>query len=106
MVGVYGCGRYSHCPPSDNVIVLRHYRFESGTSGRCNNGRIVAHSINTTSDSDGIKYTSQLIIQLDENGTLEGRTVECAHDNGTHDIVIGAHVISYSIIGNYKLPCS
>ena len=44
-----------------NRIVLRHSQFECGTSQECNNG--------------GIKYISQLIIQLDENGTLDGRTV-------------------------------
>ena len=85
------------CPALFNEIVLIHYRFASGTHyGRCNNGRIIVRSINTTSDSDGIKYISQLIIQLDENGRLKGRTVKCVHYNLTHDIVIGTHVISYT----------
>ena len=79
-----------------NEIVLIHYRFASGTYRTCNNGRIIGRSINTTSDSDSIKYISQLIIQLDENSTLEGRTVKCVHYNLTHDIVIGTHVISYT----------
>ena len=94
------------CAGFGEEIILPHYRFEWGISKGCNNGRIIGRSINTTSDSDSIKYISQLIIQLDENGTLEGRTVECAHDKGTHEIVIGTHVISYTIIGNSKLPCS
>ena len=76
-----------------NRIVLHHSQFESGTSAMCNNGRIIGRSINTTSDSDGIKFISQLIIQLDESGTLDGRTVECDFLNGTHDIIIGTHVI-------------
>ena len=76
----FDCPEISYC----NEIVLRHSQFASGTSGSCNNGRIIGCSINTTSDSDGIKYISQLIIQLDVNGTLEGRTVECGHDNFTH----------------------
>ena len=83
------------CTTSGNVILLHHSRFASGTDyGRCNNGRIIGRSINTTSDSDGIKYISQLIIQLD--GTLEGSTVECVYDDGLHTIVIGTHVISYT----------
>ena len=85
-----------------NRIALRHSQFESGSSvGECNNGRIIGHSINTTSDSDGIKYISQLIIQLDENGTLDGRSVECDILNGTHYIDIGTHVIYYTR-GNLK----
>ena len=79
------------CPIS--YIILLHSRFESGTSAMCNNGRIIGRSINTTSDSDGIKYISQLIIQLDENGTLDGRTVECAQDNGIQITAIGTHTI-------------
>ena len=82
-------------------LVLRHSRFENGIAGTCNNGRIIVRSISTISDSDGIKYISQLIIQLDENDTLEGRTVECAHDNGLHDIVIGTHVILTQEVNNY-----
>ena len=90
------------CPGSANGILLRHSRFASGTHyGECNNGRIIGRSINTTSDSDGIKFISQLIIQLDENGTLDGRTVECDILNGTHYIDIGTHVIYYTR-GNLK----
>ena len=79
-----------------NRILLRHTQFESGTSAECNNGRIIGRSINTTSDSDGIKYISQLIIQFDVNDTLEGRTVECVHYNLTHEIVIGIRTIDYT----------
>ena len=81
------------CPASfNNRIVLRHSQFESGTVGYCNYGRIIGRSINTTSDSDGIKFISQLIIQLDESGTLNGRTVEC-YSSGIQLIVIGIHTI-------------
>ena len=52
--------------------------------------------INTTSDSDGIKFISQLIIQLDANDTLEGRTVECVHSFTTQTNVIGTYTISYT----------
>ena len=94
--GTVWSGSAFDCPPSNNRIVLLHSQFESGTSGGCNNGGIIGRSINTTSDSDGIKFISQLIIQLDESGTLEGRTVECRCDHGLHDILIGTHVISYT----------
>ena len=77
-----------------NRLVLRHSQFESqGILGVCNNGRIIGRNINTISDSDGIKYISQLIIQLDENGTLEGRVVECVHSSGIQITVIGTHTI-------------
>ena len=88
-----------------NEIILFNSRFQSGTSQECNNGnngKIIGRSINTTSDSDGIKYISQLIIQLDENGTLEGRTVECIYDDGCVTKVIGMHTINYTRgINNY-----
>ena len=80
-----------------NEIILFNSRFQSGTSQECNNGKIIGRSINTTSDSDGIKYISQLIIQLDENGTLDGRTVECVYDNGLHFKVIGIHYYTRGI---------
>ena len=80
------------CPSSSNRILLRHSQFASGTSLSCNNGRIIGRSTNTTSDSDGIKFISQLIIQLDESGTLEGRTVECAHSY-SEKTIIGTHTI-------------
>ena len=54
------------CPERINKIFnLFHSQFESGPSGRRNNGGIIGRSNNTTSDSDGIKYISQLIILLD-----------------------------------------
>ena len=81
------------CLESSNRIVLRHSQFENGALEECNNGRIIGRSINTTSDSDGIKYISQLIIQLDENGTLEGRTVECDHSYWGQTTIIGTHTI-------------
>ena len=94
----FDCPRSGH----DHEIVLGHSQFASGTSGGCNNGRIIGRSINTTPDSDGSKYISQLIIRLDENGTLEGKTVECAYDDGFVTKVIGMHTINYTRgINNY-----
>ena len=84
------------CSQTSNQISLHHSQFVSGTTRMCNNGRIIGRSINTTSDSDGIKYISQLIIHLDANDTLEGRTVECVQNNLTHEIVVGTHTIIYT----------
>ena len=87
-------GSAFECPLANEIhLALRHFR--GGIPRECNNGSIIGRSINTTSDSDGIKYISQLIIQLDENDTLEGRTVECVHDNFTQEVVVGAYTISY-----------
>ena len=83
-----------------NDIFLRHSQFESGISRECNNGRIIGRSINTTSDSDGVKYISQLIIQLDEKNTLDGRTVECIYDDGLVTKVIGIHYYTRGILLN------
>ena len=86
-------GSAFECPT--NEIHLELFHFKDGISGDCNNGRIIGRSINTTSDRDGIQYISQLIIHLDVNDTLEGRTVECLHDNFTQEVLVGAYTISY-----------
>ena len=91
---------FSDC--ETNRIVLRHSQFESGTASACSNGRIIGRSINTTSDGDGIKYISQLIIQLDVNGNLDGRTVECAHSYATQTTIMGTHTIIACTRGIYK----
>ena len=95
-------GSIFDCTGNCYSIILRHSQFENGTSGVCNNGRIIGRSINTTSDSDGIKFISQLIIQLDVNDTLEGRTVECVHNFNTQT-TIGTHTI---IPRNKGILCS
>ena len=86
-------------------IILRHSQFGSGTSSVCNNGRIIGRSINTTSDSYGIKYTSQLIIQLDENGNLDGTTVECNRTFSQQSIIKGTHTITACSKGSYVYVC-
>ena len=93
-ITTFWMGSAFDCRSSANgigYIALRHSRFESGTYGSCNNGRIIARSINTTSDSNGIKYISQLIIQLDEKGFLDSKTVECIYTDGLNEMVIGMH---------------
>ena len=86
-------------------IALRHSQFESTHGGTYeisyehDGSRIVAHAINTTSDSDGYKYISQLTVQLDMNDILrvDGKTVKCLHDNGTYTATIGTYTINYTI---------
>ena len=82
---------------SSNQIILSHTQFENGDPTRgCNNGRIIARGINKTSDSDGDKFISQLTIQLGVNDNLDGRTVECVHDNLTHSTTINTYTIHYT----------
>lgn len=88
-------GSSFNCSHQSNEITLRHSQFKDGTvSGLCNGGRITGQSISSTSGSGGVKYTSQLIIQLDVNGTLNNTTVKCLHD--IHDNLIGTHTIIYT----------
>ena len=85
------------CTSKQDSITLRHSQFEHGTEVKvCNDGAITGHSINKTSVDLDFEFTSQLIIQLDVNATLDGRTVECIYDNNTDDILVGNHTIVYT----------
>ena len=75
---------YDNC-----AIRFRHSSFELGKKGgSCNDGEIVGHWI----ERHGQNYTSQLTILV--NTTLAGKNVECVHNNGVQDIVIGGHVVT------------
>ena len=90
-------GSAFNCSSHSDKINLRHVRFEGGeATGGCNNGRISGHAVNKTSDGDGDKFMSQLTIQLGVNDSLDGRTVECAHDNLTETITINTYTIHYT----------
>lgn len=72
----------------DCTINLGISGFESGkTAGNCNDGSIVGHWI----ERHGQNYTTQLTILV--NSTLAGKTVQCVHNNNSHDVLIGEHVI-------------
>ena len=87
---VWGGSAFSGC--SNNEIVLRHSQFEHGLAvGECNNGVIVGRSIRQVGDN----YTSQLIVHLDLHPTLRGKTVECFHDDGLHEVTVGNYTIIY-----------
>ena len=74
-------------------IFLRHREFRStlGTSGVCNNGDIVIHSLR----ADSSCYTSQMNILFSAN--LNGSTVACAYDNGTATVGVGSMSIMAGI---------
>ena len=90
-------GSAFNCSITSDYIYLSHTQIDSGSATRhCNNGRIIARGINKTSGSDGDKFISQLTIQLGINDSLDGGTVECAHDNLTHRITINTYTIHYT----------
>ena len=77
---------------SNNEIVLLHSLFDHGLAvGECNNGAIVGRGIRQV----GLNFTSQLIVHLNVNSTLRGKTVECFHDNGLQATSVGNHTIIY-----------
>ena len=93
------------CNTPSNEIVLRHFQFVSGVAGTCNNGMIVGRSLNRTVDGPNSTFTSQLVIRLpllnatNSSESLDGRTIECIYDNGTHVTNVGTHVIAYTRAG-------
>ena len=72
VVAVWRASALTDC--GHNEILLQHHRFRDGTPvGECNNGRIVAHGVRRV----GNNFTSELIINLDANATLNGNIIEC-----------------------------
>ena len=81
------------CDERANQIQLRHTQFEHGAAvGECNNGKIIGSSLRRVD----LNFTSQLIVQLDINSTLEGRTLACVHNNGSHETAVGMYTITYT----------
>ena len=81
------------CDERTNQIQLRHSQFEHGAAmGVCNNERINGSSLRRVD----LNFTSQLVVQLDINSTLEERTVACVHNNGSHETVVGNYTIAYT----------
>ena len=68
-------GSIFDCPSSGNEILLRHFKFESGTSGTCNDGKIAAYSTEVTNNS----YSSQLNVTVSPE--MHNGTVECIQDS-------------------------
>ena len=68
-------GSIFDCSSSGNEILLRHFKFESGTSGTCNDGEIAAYSTEVTNNS----YSSQLNVTVSPE--MHNGTVECIQDS-------------------------
>ena len=88
------------CEGDGDRITLRHSQFDEGrATGVCNNGIIIGHNHNKTSDG---RFISQLIIHLPllnttNDYTLDDRTVQCVHVSLTSTFtVIGTHTIAYT----------
>ena len=94
-----------------NSVSLRHSQFSNIETvvGVCNDGIIKAYGISVS----GNNYTSRLNITIEES--MVGQTIECAHDDGRSENVIGQKVLTldegkrllhYSIIKFVSLPKS
>ena len=71
-------------------ISLRHSQFASGSAvGECNNGAIIGRSVRVQNNDC---FVSQLNVTL--LSSLNGRTVECAHDDTTAITVIGSTILN------------
>ena len=93
---VWGGSAFSGCSSANNKIVLLHSRFEHGLAvGKCNNGEIIGRGIRQV----GLNYTSQLIVYLNVNSTLRGKTVECFHDDGLYnEVTVDNYTIIYPLL--------
>ena len=68
-------GTAFECPRSSNRTFLLHSRYAGGTTKLCNNGDIVARSIQVDSNS----YTSELTVRV--TSELLGKTITCTYHN-------------------------
>ena len=83
-------GSIFNCARMTNSVSLRHSQFSNIETvvGVCNDGIIKAHEISVS----GNNYTSRLNITIDES--MLGQTIECAHDDGRSENVIGQKVLT------------
>ena len=72
--------------PRDQVF-MRHSEFQSGGTWTCSNEQIVGRTVGVSNQS----YTSQLAVTV--NAGLNGREIQCSHDNGTISYIIGVSTI-------------
>ena len=79
-----------------NEITMLHLRFSSykdGITGTCSNGYVTVQSVRIEA---GNLYISQLKVAVDVE--MGGKSIVCAHDNGTSSYIIGTYVINAGII--------
>ena len=74
------------CPTGEITLTNRNFE-TTGAFRACNNGRIVAHGLSVENGC----YTSQLNITFDAG--LQGSSIACSVDNGTHSREIGCDTI-------------
>ena len=79
-------GSFFNCPNRGNEIVLRHSIFENGVIKTCNNGAVVAYSIDSEVTSNS--YTSQLNVTV--NPEMHNETIECVQDGLSIPFLVGA----------------
>ena len=83
-------GSTFNCPDTTNEIILRHSQFSrsEGTSGNCNNGAIVARSV----DVVGNCFRSQLDVNV--SASFNNRNVQCDHNSNTGTRRIGTSTLN------------
>ena len=91
-LGTVWRGTAFSCTNSNDEIILLHSRFVNGTSGTCNNGRIIANGQHITVGNDTY-YTSQLSVTV--TAGIIGESIECVHDDYeyTNTTVVGSITI-------------
>ena len=68
-------GTAFNCETKMNEIILRHSQFnESGSSGNCNDGAIMAQSLRVINNTC---YSSQLNVTVDLD--MNNKTIQCSH---------------------------
>lgn len=85
-------GSAFQCPNKVNEIILRHSQFAPGqASGFCGDGVVRITGVgfeNVTND----QFISQ--VNVTTYADLNGRTIECAHDNGVTTVTIGVATVT------------
>lgn len=84
-------GSAFECASTSHEILLSHSHFEQGTTDRCNNGAIVARSIDVvdlpaSNGSSDQCFISQLNIAVTD--TMRNKTVKCFHDSSSQQSAI------------------
>ena len=95
-------GTAFQCSDSDGSLILRHSHFVNRTDDKvCNDGAVVARPLQIIENFPQTYYMSQLrlTIGLETNN----KSVQCAHDNGTEENVVGTITVSItSGLSNFK----
>ena len=77
------------CSGTANDIHLRHSQFSSGGAfGSCNDGNIMARSVEVANNC----FTSQLTVQV--STTLNNTTIKCSHDSANGSRIVGISTIN------------